>query len=193
MTWKKHIQLIENKVLKNVGVLYKTKKLINSKCLRSICFSFIHSYINYISYASTYALSSTMHQLTLLHQLCVNLHSFINYASTYTLTSTMHQLTLLHQLCINLHSFINYASTYTLSSTMYQLTLLHQLYINLHSFINYASTYALLSTMQILHWLTTIKLKLNTQDVHQINLLQVIMFMHKIKTNSFLRIFLHQF
>ena len=40
LTWKKHIQLIENKVSKNVDVLYKTSKLINSKCLRSIYFSF---------------------------------------------------------------------------------------------------------------------------------------------------------
>ena len=55
LTWKKHIQVIENKVSKNVGVLYKASKLINSKCLRSIYFSFIHSYINYanIAWAST--------------------------------------------------------------------------------------------------------------------------------------------
>ena len=44
LTWKKHIQLIENKVSKNVDVLYKTSKLINSKCLRSIYFSFILLY-----------------------------------------------------------------------------------------------------------------------------------------------------
>ena len=30
LTWKNHIQLIENKVSKNVGVLYKRSKLINS-------------------------------------------------------------------------------------------------------------------------------------------------------------------
>ena len=55
LTWKKHIQFIENKVSKNVGVLYKASKLINSKCLRSIYFSFIHSYVNYanIAWAST--------------------------------------------------------------------------------------------------------------------------------------------
>ena len=47
LTWKKHINLIENKVSKNVGIVYKTSKLINSKCLRSIYFSFIHSSINY--------------------------------------------------------------------------------------------------------------------------------------------------
>ena len=36
LTWKKHIQLIEIKVSKNIGVLYETSKLINSKCLRRI-------------------------------------------------------------------------------------------------------------------------------------------------------------
>ena len=55
LTWKKHIQLIENKVSKNVGVFYKASKLINSKCLQSIYFSSIHPYINYanIAWAST--------------------------------------------------------------------------------------------------------------------------------------------
>ena len=55
LTWKKDMQLIENKLSKDVGVLYKTSKLINCKCLRSIYFSFIHSYINYanIAWAST--------------------------------------------------------------------------------------------------------------------------------------------
>ena len=49
------MQLIENKVSKNAGVLYNTSKLRNSKCLRSIYFAFIHSYINYanIAWAST--------------------------------------------------------------------------------------------------------------------------------------------
>ena len=55
LTWKKHIQLIENEISKNVGVLYKASKLINTKCLRRIYFSFTHSYINYanIAWAST--------------------------------------------------------------------------------------------------------------------------------------------
>ena len=51
LTWKKYIQLIENKVSKNVGALYKIIKLINAKCLRSIYFSFTYSYINYTNMA----------------------------------------------------------------------------------------------------------------------------------------------
>ena len=111
LTWKKHVQFIENKVSKNVGVLYKTSKLINSKCLRSIYFFFIHSYINYANIA---------------------------WASTNkTKTIIFNQDRLPH-------------------------------------------APPLLKT-------------LNALNVYQINLLQVLLFMHKIKTNLSLRIFLHQF
>ena len=52
---KKHVQLIENKVSKNIGDLYNKSTLIYSKCLQSIYFSFIHTYINHanIAWAST--------------------------------------------------------------------------------------------------------------------------------------------
>ena len=47
MTWKKHIVLIENKISKNIGIMYKVKLLLNQNCLKHKYFSFIHSYINY--------------------------------------------------------------------------------------------------------------------------------------------------
>ena len=55
ITWKDHIKLIENKISKNIGILYKAKFLLNQKCLKNIYFSFIHSYLNYanIAWAST--------------------------------------------------------------------------------------------------------------------------------------------
>ena len=55
MTWKKHIELIENKISKNIGIMYKVKLLLNQNCLKNIYFSFIHSYINYsnLVWAST--------------------------------------------------------------------------------------------------------------------------------------------
>ena len=51
LTWKKHIQHIENKVLKNVGVIHKRSQLREPKCLWSIYLSFLHSYINYANVA----------------------------------------------------------------------------------------------------------------------------------------------
>ena len=40
LTWKNHIQMIENKISKNVGILYRSKFLLNQKSLTSIYFSF---------------------------------------------------------------------------------------------------------------------------------------------------------
>ena len=56
LTWTNHINLIENKISKNIGILYKAKNLLNQSSLKHIYFSFIHSYINYatITWSSTY-------------------------------------------------------------------------------------------------------------------------------------------
>ena len=53
LTWKPHIQYIETKISKNIGLLYKAKLLLNQKSLKSIYFSFIHSYTNN-AWASTH-------------------------------------------------------------------------------------------------------------------------------------------
>ena len=55
LTWKNHIHAIENKISKNIGILFKAKFILNQKCLKSIYFSFIHCYLNYanIAWAST--------------------------------------------------------------------------------------------------------------------------------------------
>ena len=47
LTWKNHIELIENKTSKNIALFYKAKFLLSQNILKSIYFSFIHSYINY--------------------------------------------------------------------------------------------------------------------------------------------------
>ena len=55
IAWKKHINEIEKKVSKGIGMLYKAKFLLNRKCLKDIYYAFIHSYLNYanISWVST--------------------------------------------------------------------------------------------------------------------------------------------
>ena len=56
LTWKDHIKTIENKIAKSLGLLYKSQHLIDKISLKSIYFSYIHSYINYanIAWASTH-------------------------------------------------------------------------------------------------------------------------------------------
>ena len=53
LAWKKHIELIESKMSKNIGILYKAKFLLT--CLKNTYFSFIQSYLIYanIAWSST--------------------------------------------------------------------------------------------------------------------------------------------
>ena len=56
LTWKDHINCVENKVSKNIGLLYKARFLLDEKCPKQLYFSFIYSYLNYanITWASTH-------------------------------------------------------------------------------------------------------------------------------------------
>ena len=56
LTWENHINLIENKISKSLGILLRAKFLLNQKCRKNVYFSFRNSYINYgnITWGSTY-------------------------------------------------------------------------------------------------------------------------------------------
>ena len=56
LTWKNHIKVVENKISKNIGVLYRASHLLDFKKILKIYFSFIHIYISYpnIACASTF-------------------------------------------------------------------------------------------------------------------------------------------
>ena len=51
LNWKSQIKLVENKVSKTMGIMYRTKHLLNKICLKNLYFSFIHSHINYCNIA----------------------------------------------------------------------------------------------------------------------------------------------
>ena len=55
LTWKTHVQLVENKISKSVGILFKASRALNFQSLRSIYFALVHPYINHanIAWAST--------------------------------------------------------------------------------------------------------------------------------------------
>ena len=55
LSWKDHITVIENKISKNLGLLYRAKRVLDSYSLKRLYFSFFHGYLNYgnIAWAST--------------------------------------------------------------------------------------------------------------------------------------------
>ena len=47
LSWKDHIKYIENKVAKNIGLLYRAKLFLDKNSLLTLCYSYIHTYLNY--------------------------------------------------------------------------------------------------------------------------------------------------
>ena len=56
ITWEDQIHTIEKKLAKNLGLLYQAKHILDNESLKTIYFSYIHSYLIYanISWGSTY-------------------------------------------------------------------------------------------------------------------------------------------
>ena len=52
LTWMDHIHTAENKIAKNIGLLYQGKHYLDENCLRQIYFAYIHAYLNYASLTS---------------------------------------------------------------------------------------------------------------------------------------------
>ena len=46
LTWKTDVELVENKVSKSIGILFKASCFLNANCLRGIYFALVHPYIN---------------------------------------------------------------------------------------------------------------------------------------------------
>ena len=51
LTWKEHIKFTENKIAKNIGMLYKARPYLNKRALLFFYYSYIHSYLNYANTA----------------------------------------------------------------------------------------------------------------------------------------------
>ena len=47
IVWKVHIRTVENKITKNIELLYRAKQLLNTSFLKSIYFSYFILYLNY--------------------------------------------------------------------------------------------------------------------------------------------------
>ena len=55
LTWNDHIHILQNKLSKNIGLLYRAKPYFDKNTMTTLYFSFFHSYLNYgnIAWAST--------------------------------------------------------------------------------------------------------------------------------------------
>ena len=56
LSWKEHIKYLENKIAKNIGLMYRAKPFLYKESLLALYYSYIHSYLNYanLPWSSTY-------------------------------------------------------------------------------------------------------------------------------------------
>ena len=51
LTWRYHIHIVENKIAKNIGLLYQGKHYLDDNFLKQIYFAYIHAYLDYANIA----------------------------------------------------------------------------------------------------------------------------------------------
>ena len=51
ISWNDHIKTVESKSAKNIGLLNRASYFLNEHSLKTIYFSYIHSYLNYANTA----------------------------------------------------------------------------------------------------------------------------------------------
>ena len=54
LNWKEHIKYTENKIAKNLGLLYKARPFLERNALLALCYSYIQTYINYANISRQY-------------------------------------------------------------------------------------------------------------------------------------------
>ena len=56
LIWKDQIRYLENKIAKDIGLLFGSKPYLTKKCLVSLYYSYVHTYKSYanIAWGSTY-------------------------------------------------------------------------------------------------------------------------------------------
>ena len=56
LSWKEQIKYLENKIAKNIGLVYRAKSFLDKESLLALYYSYVHSYLNYANLAwdSTY-------------------------------------------------------------------------------------------------------------------------------------------
>ena len=80
LSWKNHISVVENKVSNNIGILQKAKNIFSKRCLKTLHFSFVHSFIaSYILNYGNIAITRKQNKDRLLKQAIR-----VIYAAEYT-------------------------------------------------------------------------------------------------------------
>ena len=112
LSWKEHMKYLENKIAKNIGLMYRAKPSLHKESMLALYYSYIHdhplyplisTHIHYIHYIHSYPLLSTHIQSYPVYLLIsTHIHSY----PLYPLISThIHSYPLYPLISIHIHSY----------------------------------------------------------------------------------------
>ena len=73
MKWQEHKHTVENKITKNIRLLYRAENLLNKLSLKCIYFAYIHSYLNYANIARVNTYQTQLKRIHLLQKCAVHI------------------------------------------------------------------------------------------------------------------------
>ena len=107
LSWIDHISIIENKLSKNLGLLYKAKRFLNAKAMKSLYFSFIHSYLTYGNAAWCSTTKTKLKSLFSKQKQAIRIIPMTSIESGLNSEEKMEQLGILNIYKLNLYHILN--------------------------------------------------------------------------------------
>ena len=101
LTWKEHIRHIEGKVARGIGIITKSRKVLNSKALKTLYYSLVYPYFSYCNHIWGGAVAKTLRKLVLLQKRAVRTICSAKYRDHTE--PLMEKLGLLHLYDVNLY------------------------------------------------------------------------------------------
>ena len=85
LSWKEHMKYLENKIAKNIGLMYRAKPSLHKESMLALYYSYIHDHPLY-PLISTHIHSYPLYPLISTHihsypLISTHIHSYLNYAN----------------------------------------------------------------------------------------------------------------
>ena len=107
LNWKDHINVIENKLSKTLGLFYKAKQFLNAKAMKSLYFSFIHSYLTYGNVAWCSTSMNKTKKLFSKQKQAIKIIPMVDIQANLNSDEKMKHLGILNMYKLNLYQILN--------------------------------------------------------------------------------------
>ena len=108
LNWNDHIQILENKLSKNISLLYRAKPYFDKNTMTTLYFSFFHSYLNYSNIAWASMIKSKLRKIASQQRQAVNATTKNDNQEITNSRKFMEENDILNVYKLNLYQVLNF-------------------------------------------------------------------------------------